>query len=68
MIVALHELLGHGSGRLLNEILPIDSPLNGKPFTTAYKENESYHSVFGEISSTYEECKADSVALYLSVF
>lgn len=68
VIVALHELLGHGSGRLLKALPDFASPLDGTPITTFYKENESWHSVFGEIASTYEECKADCVALYLSVF
>lgn len=30
--------------------------------------NESYSGLFGEISSGYEECKADTVALFLSVY
>jgi dipeptidyl-peptidase-3 len=30
--------------------------------------NETYSGLFGEVSSGYEECKADSVALFLSVF
>ena len=29
---------------------------------------ETYSGVFGEVSSGYEECKADSVALFLSTF
>lgn len=68
VLVALHELLGHGSGKLHNEIPKFPSPLDGKQFTTCYKPNETWHSVFGEIASTYEECKADSVALYLALF
>ena len=68
VIVALHELLGHGSGKLYTQLPGFPSPLDGQEFTTFYKENQTWHSVFGEIASTYEECKADSVALYLSVF
>lgn len=30
--------------------------------------NETYGGLFGDVSSGYEECKADSVALYLSVY
>lgn len=68
VVVALHELLGHGSGRLYRNLPDFASPLDGTPFTTYYKENETWHSVFGEIASTYEECRADTVALYLSLF
>jgi dipeptidyl-peptidase III len=68
VIVALHELLGHGSGKLYDKLPEFNSPLDDQPFTTYYKPNETWHSVFGEIASTYEECKADSVALYLSLF
>jgi dipeptidyl-peptidase-3 len=31
-----------------------------------YKDSQTWNGVFGDISSGYEECKADSVALYLS--
>jgi dipeptidyl-peptidase III len=47
VIVALHELLGHGSGKLYNELPNFPSPLDGKEITTFYKANESWHSVFG---------------------
>ena len=40
----------------------------GKPIETYYKENDTWHSIFGEVSSGYEECKADSVAIYLACF
>lgn len=68
VLVALHELLGHGSGKLLTSKSDFNSPLDGKEITTFYQPNETWHSVFGEIASTYEECKADSVGLYLSLF
>jgi dipeptidyl-peptidase III len=66
--VALHELLGHGSGKLLYEKPSFVSPLDGKEITSFYQPNQTWSSVFGKIASFYEECKADSVALYLSVF
>ncbi len=31
-------------------------------------KNDNFHSKFGEMSSGYEECKADSVAIYLACF
>lgn len=66
--MALHELLGHGSGKLYEEQPKFPSPLDGQEIKTFYKPNETWHSVFGEIASGYEECKADSVAIYLALF
>ena len=47
VIVALHELLGHGSGRLYEKLPDFPSPLDGQEFTTFYKPNQTWHSVFG---------------------
>eukprot|EP00830_Metopus_es_P016334 TRINITY_DN501_c0_g1_i1.p1 TRINITY_DN501_c0_g1~~TRINITY_DN501_c0_g1_i1.p1 ORF type:complete len:713 (+),score=157.24 TRINITY_DN501_c0_g1_i1:43-2181(+) len=76
LLVALHELLGHGSGKLLQEEsegklnFPTDlkNPLTGEPITTYYKLKETYESKFGHFHSAYEECRADTVAYYLSCF
>ncbi|KND04584.1 dipeptidyl-peptidase III [Spizellomyces punctatus DAOM BR117] len=75
--VGLHELLGHGSGKLLQEEAPgkfnFDhtnppiSPLTGKPVTTWYKPGETWGSVFKAAAASYEECRAESVAMYLCV-
>ncbi|ORX95391.1 dipeptidyl-peptidase III [Basidiobolus meristosporus CBS 931.73] len=74
--VGLHELLGHGSGKLLAEQEPgkfnFDqsnppvSPVTKKPITSWYKPGQTWGSVFKNISSSYEECRAESVALFLS--
>jgi dipeptidyl-peptidase III len=74
--VGLHELLGHGCGKLLQETSPgtynFDksnppiSPLTNKPITTWYKPGQTWGSVFGPIASSYEECRAETVAMALS--
>ncbi|KAF3935866.1 hypothetical protein ABW19_dt0209111 [Dactylella cylindrospora] len=73
--VGLHELLGHGSGKLLQETEkgvfnfdkenPPVSPLDGKPVETYYKVGETWGSVFGPTAASYEECRAECVAMYL---
>ncbi|XP_006458134.1 hypothetical protein AGABI2DRAFT_64000 [Agaricus bisporus var. bisporus H97] len=72
--VANHELLGHGSGKLFEEyadgtknFVPeqVINPLTGKPITSWYKPGQTPGSVLGEVSSSMEECRAETVALYL---
>ena len=74
--VGLHELLGHGCGKLLQETSPgnynfdINSPpinpLTGKPVTSWYKPGQTWGSVFGAMAGSYEECRAECVAMALS--
>jgi dipeptidyl-peptidase III len=74
--VGIHELLGHGTGKLLQETSPGEynfnpknpplSPITKKPIATWYKPGQTWSSVFGSIASSYEECRAECVAMALS--
>lgn len=71
--VGLHELLGHGCGKLLQETSPgvfnfdhknpPTNPITGKPVSTYYKPSETWGTVFGGMGPSYEECRAESVAM-----
>ncbi|KAL9062830.1 MAG: hypothetical protein Q9157_008600 [Trypethelium eluteriae] len=74
--VGLHELLGHGCGKLLQEVSsgqynfdikkPPISPVTKSPITSWYKPGQTWGSVFGSLASSYEECRAESVAMALA--
>ncbi|OCT52074.1 putative dipeptidyl peptidase 3 [Cladophialophora carrionii] len=74
--VGIHELLGHGCGKLLQETAPGEfnfdiknppiSPMTKKPITSYYKPGQTWSSVFGPIASSYEECRAECVAMALA--
>ncbi|TLS29530.1 hypothetical protein PpBr36_00233 [Pyricularia pennisetigena] len=73
--VGLHELTGHGCGKLLQETAPGEynfdvknpplSPITNKPVTSWYKPGQTWSSVFGGLAGAYEECRAELVAMYL---
>lgn len=73
--VGLHELLGHGTGKLLSELTPGNynfdisnppiNPLTKEKVTSWYKPGQTWGSVFGGVAASYEECRAECVAMYL---
>lgn len=73
--LAAHELIGHGCGKLLQEIEPSNfnfdrqhppiSPITNQPISTWYKPGETPMSVFGGLATAYVECLAEGIGLYL---
>lgn len=72
--VAVHELLGHGSGKLLRkddkgfnfDPETVTNPLTNEKIDKWYIDNETYEKKFSCISLPMDECKADLTALFFS--
>ncbi|KAK5575359.1 hypothetical protein RB653_010618 [Dictyostelium firmibasis] len=76
--VGIHELYGHGSGKLFTtdadgnvnfKVGEVINPLTNKPIdpkTDVYKFGETYDSVFKSLGSPMEECRAECCGIYLS--
>ena len=74
--LVLHELLGHGTGRMMieesdsNFNFAIDNPpinpLSSSPVESWYKPGETWTSKFGDIATSAEECRAELVGACLT--
>ncbi|KAI9841904.1 MAG: hypothetical protein M1837_000290 [Sclerophora amabilis] len=73
--ITIHELFGHGTSKLLTQegpnkynfdiLNPPISPLTGKPIMSWYKSKQTWTSVFGDLATTLDECRAECVGSYL---
>lgn len=71
----IHELIGHGTGKLLVETQPGQfnfdphnppiSPISNEPVCTWYKPGQTWNSVFKKLAPTLEECRAYLIANFL---
>lgn len=73
--VVLHELLGHGTGRMMveespgkfnfdPEAPPVD-PLTGEPIKSWYEPGQTWTGQFEDLATTVDECRAELVGAYL---
>ncbi|KAL9023351.1 MAG: hypothetical protein Q9196_007256 [Gyalolechia fulgens] len=72
--VVLHELLGHGTGRMMTEEHgrfnfdadnPPLNPLTKAPISSWYRPGQTWTGVFGDLATTVDECRAELVGAYL---
>lgn len=73
--VVLHELLGHGTGKLMCQESdgsfnfdvhnPPIHPINGKPISSWYKAGQTWTGQFGDLATTVDECRAELTGAYL---
>jgi dipeptidyl-peptidase-3 len=73
--VVFHELLGHGTGKLLMEdepgsfnfdiTKPPINPLTGRPIDSWYRPSQTWTGLFGDIATSVDECRAECVGAYL---
>ena len=73
--VVLHELLGHGTGKVLCEETagnfnfdinhPPFNPLTSRPVNCWYKPGQNWTGQFEDLATTVDECRAELVGAYL---
>lgn len=73
--VVLHELFGHGTGKIMIQesenqynfdiSAPPINPLTRKPISTWYKLGQTWTGQFGDLATTVDECRAELVGAYL---
>eukprot|EP01128_Nolandella_sp_AFSM9_P003514 TRINITY_DN1510_c0_g1_i1.p1 TRINITY_DN1510_c0_g1~~TRINITY_DN1510_c0_g1_i1.p1 ORF type:complete len:693 (-),score=170.37 TRINITY_DN1510_c0_g1_i1:138-2183(-) len=72
--VGIHELLGHGSGKLLQEVEAgqfnfdketVKDPLTQELVQSYYGPGQTYNSLFSSLGQPMEECRAEACGLYL---
>lgn len=70
MHVACHELLGHGVGKLIyrdaeGKASKFYDPYTETDFESCYEEGDTWNGKFGSISTSFEECRADTCGYFL---
>lgn len=68
-------MLGHGSGKLFTEIDgqynfekgTLKNIVNHELVNSWYKDGESWTSLYLDLANPYEECRAESVGMYLCI-
>ncbi|KAI0973575.1 peptidase family M49-domain-containing protein [Xylaria arbuscula] len=75
MWVVLHELFGHGTGKMMMESdeakynFDIDSPpinpVTGSPIASWYKPGQTWTGQFADLATTVDECRAELVGAFL---
>lgn len=73
--VVLHELLGHGTGKMLMEEKegiynfdinnPPTNPLTGELINSWYRPGQTWTGLFQDLSTTVDECRCELVGAYL---
>ncbi|KAK5015820.1 hypothetical protein LTR39_002412, partial [Cryomyces antarcticus] len=73
--VVFHELLGHGTGKLLMENSngsfnfdiqnPPINPLTNRPISSWYRPGQTWTGLFKDIATSVDECRAECVGAYL---